>query len=159
MKTKSKFLGASLLVALLSLVFAPPARADVGTVDVGITNFFKAQTGYFGAQYATNVIPCDNVDNFDLVLTGSASASATDVITISLAPCLDSSRSLLATNTTYSFAFPLTGATLAVAVRTNIPLSVVGSAGGFAVIQVTNAAASANLTNVSLTVVKKVRKQ
>ena len=159
MKNKFTLLAGLLLAVCTLALFPPAAHADVGTVDVGITNFFKAQTGYFGAQYATNVIPCDNVDNFDLVLTGSASASATDVITISLAPCLDSSRSLLATNTTYSFAFPLTGATLAVAVRTNIPLSVVGSAGGFAVIQVTNAAASANLTNVSLTVVKKVRKQ
>lgn len=142
------------VIALLAIVAIPKALADAGSGDVGITNFFKAQTGYFGAQYATNVIPCDNVSTFDLILTGSGSAAGTDAITISLAPCVDSSRTLLATNTAYSFTFPLAGQTT-FRVRTNFSASVVGGAGGFAVIQITNAAASCNLTNVSLYWVKK----
>lgn len=153
MNIKNKF-AALLTTAALALSFTVPARADVGSINLGVTNFFKAQTGYFGAQYCTNVIPCDNVDTFDLILKGSGSAAGTDAITISLAPCVDGSRTLLATNTTYSFTFPLAGATT-FRVRTNFPASVVGAAGGFAVIQITNAAASCDLTNVTLHVVKK----
>lgn len=154
MNTKRKFLTTLLVGTILAFLTVPPIQADVGTINLGVTNFFKAQTGYFGAQYSTNTIPCDNVDNFDLVLTGAGSAAGTDVITLSFAPCVDASRTLLATNTTYSFSFAAPGAN-AFRVRTNFPASVVGSAGAFALVQITNAAANCNLTNVTLHMVKK----
>lgn len=142
------------LLCMAALLFTAPTRADVGTIDVGLTNFVAAQTGYFGTAYATNAIPVDNVDNFDLIYTGSGSAAGTSNIRISLCPAADTAGSLLATNMTFDFTFPAAGATRVVW-RTNFPVSVVGSAGAFYVLQITNANATCNMTNQSLTVIKK----
>ncbi len=142
-------------LALLAAVAIPKAHAEVGTINVGVTNFFKAQTGYFGVQYCTNVIPCDNADNFDLILTGAGRSQKAG--RRPRTSCSDGSRNNLATNTTYAFTFPAPGAG-AFTVRTNFPASVVGSAGAFSLVQITNAAANCNLTNVTLTVIKKTNR-
>lgn len=144
-------------LALFAAFAIPKAQADVGPQSFGVTNFVTAQTGYTGAQYGSNVVSLKNAENVDIFYKGSGSAAGTSDITVWFLPVSDNSDTLVATNSPIKWSFAAAGATT-VLYRTNFPASIVGSAGAFRLYHITNANASCNMTNQSLTAVtKKIR--
>lgn len=139
------------LAALVTLALPQSVRADVGTIDFGLTNSVAATTTNTGVAYSTNIVSIDNVDNVGLMFTGWGAGSGTSNLKLTFYPVPDGSTPC--TNTTFDWFIPAVGATN-VNAYTNIPSSLVGSSGSIGVYAFGNANA-AGITNCRLIAIKK----
>ena len=149
---KNKF---SLLIATIvafTVLCTIPVRADVGTIDFGITNSIAAVSTNTTAPTIGSAVNIDNVDNVGLVFTGAASTASSTNVVITFARSADNSN--WETTPQFTWTVPCTGLVTNVA-YTNIPSSMVGSAGYLKVVSIANTGATAIMTNASLIAVKK----
>ena len=154
MKTYIKKILAASLLALALIAFTTPVQADVGTVDFGITNSIAAALTNGTAAQCGTAVNIDNVDNIGVVFSGYGSAAGTSNVKITFA--LSGDGTTYATNTgTFDWYIPAVASGIRFTAYTNIPNTVVGSAGYIQVYQLGNANTTANITNASLTVIKK----
>jgi len=147
--TMKKFLSLVLIGAVCALCTAPPARADVGTQSMGITNTLAAsatQTTGVGS-----VVKVDDHRDIGLVFRGQGSDEGTGNITLLIGRSADG----VTFETTPRFSWVVAAAsTNAFVAYTNMTETVLGAAGYLKVFSIQNAATN-SITNCSLTVIKK----
>ena len=156
MKNKFKFsLLTSLLLALTFLLVYPPppdAKADVGTQSIissaTFTNDTTRTTGFTDVKI-------DKQDNIGVLLSFQGNGSGSDEITVTFARSGDGTT--FETTPRFTWAIPANGTTAVVA-YTNLSSAVIGSAGYLRVISVQNASTNRNMTNSSITIIKKTVK-
>jgi hypothetical protein len=149
MKHTTRILFAVLtLLALLAL--ALPARAEIGTETIGITNSL-------GAAYTTtanlgSAVKVANQDNIGLLFKFQGSTTGTSNIVITVARSVDGTT--FETSPPITWTVPANGTTAVVA-YTNLGTANIGAAGYIKVTSIQNLNITTATTNCSLTVIKK----
>lgn len=147
----SLFVGSIIVLTLITLAWPPiTTRADIGTQSAGITNTIAAATT--NTAPVANIIKIDNQDTCGLQFRIQGDASGTGAVTLKLARSVDGTTFETAPQITLATAL---NGTTAVVVYTNISTTFLGAAGYLKVVYIANADATANATNVLLTVIKK----
>lgn len=145
-------LAVATIAIIAALALPQAARAEVGTIDFGITNIITAAATNTGTAYVTNTAKTDNVDNVDVMFTGAGNAAGTGTIRLTFFTLPDGTTSC--TNWTWDWTFNTVGAAQ-IQVRTNFPATIIGSAGAIGVYASGNANASCSVTNARLKLIKK----
>jgi len=141
------------MLALLVLS-ALPSRADVGVVDLGVTNKFVASVNTT-VNISSNSVFLPKVDAVGLEMRFQGDAAGTGLITATFARSVDGVY--WETTPRFTFIAALNGTTAVVA-YTNLVNSIIGPAAYLKCISVTNADGTANATNAVIRVIRKTLK-
>jgi hypothetical protein len=147
------FLGTMTVAAILAVAATLPARAEVGTIDFGITN--SIANNYTTTVNLGNAVAITGQDRGGLMLSMTGSQAGTGLVTITFARSPDNVN--WETTPRFTWAAALNGTTPVVAC-TNLDQTVVGAFGYLKVVSIVNADASCLGTAASLKLVKKTIK-
>jgi hypothetical protein len=151
MKSITKRIGLMTIAMLAAL--AMPALADVGVIDMGVTNKFTAN--YTTTANMGNSVKLTKNDTVGVQVAVQGDAAGTGAITATFARSLDGTT--WETAPRFTMACALNGTT-AVVQYTNFPNTIIGPVGYIKLISVQNADATANATNASIKIITKTLK-
>ena len=141
------------IIGLAAAIIAVPAKAEVGTIDFGITNSIQKNSTI--TANLGNAVAVTGQDKAGLMLKFAGSVAGTGLVTVTIAR----SPNNVDWETTPQFTFIAAGTgTTPVVAYTNLDSSTIGSAGYLKVVSIVNADANLIGTNASLTLVKKTIK-